>query len=164
IRAEYVKYMVRILTLLGRRDSDAGASAAAVMRLETALAQASRKLEDLRDPLKNYNRVSPAELERAHTPSVPWSERLPAWNVRPQAHLDDRADQGEGSREARCDPAQGRLSGPLERSLGARDRADLVLRQPHRDRALVVPALARPDQQARRPHRVAHDAADVQRV
>ena len=37
------------------------AAAQRVMAFETALAKASRKLEDLRDPEKNYNKLTPAE-------------------------------------------------------------------------------------------------------
>lgn len=83
IRQEYLAHLARDLRLLGR---GAGAAAAAqdVMDLETALASASRKLEELNDPLKNYHRLSPAEVTARYTPSVPWSEHLAAWSIRPE--------------------------------------------------------------------------------
>jgi putative endopeptidase len=83
-RAEYGKYLARLLRLLGRSEVDAGTAAGAVLRFETALAKVSRKLEDLRDPLKNYHRLAPAEFTRLHTPSVNWSAQLGAWNFRPE--------------------------------------------------------------------------------
>ena len=72
-----------MLTLLGRgRDASQGA-AANVMAFETALAKASRKLEDLRDPQKNYNKMAPADVTAKHTPSIVWTDRLAAWNLHP---------------------------------------------------------------------------------
>ena len=83
IREEYVAHMARTLGLLGRDSGHAKADAAAVMEFETALAQASRKLEDLRDPQKNYNKMTPADVTAKYTPSIVWSERLAAWNLHP---------------------------------------------------------------------------------
>lgn len=84
-RAAYVRHLGRMLRLLGRGDAAAtGAAALQVMRFETALAKASRPLEDRRDPLKNYNRIAPAELTLKYTPSIAWAERLAAWKVRPE--------------------------------------------------------------------------------
>jgi len=84
IRAAYVKHLARMLRLLGRSAADAEPAAAAVMRFETAMAKASRKLEDVRDPLNNYHRVAPADFTRVHMPSVNWTERLAAWNLSPE--------------------------------------------------------------------------------
>lgn len=56
IRAEYVKHIQNMLSLAKLTTSkDAGAK---VFAIEKSLAQASRKLEDTRDPYKNYNKVS----------------------------------------------------------------------------------------------------------
>lgn len=84
IRSAYVRYLARMLQLLGRSQATAEAGAAAVMRFESALAGASRKLEDVRDPHKNYHRMAPAEFTQAHTPSIDWSGRLAAWSLRPE--------------------------------------------------------------------------------
>ena len=84
LRAAYVKYLARMLKLSGRREADVDASAAAVVRLETALALVSRKLEETRDPLKNYHRFAPPDFTRTHTPSLDWGERLTAWHVQPE--------------------------------------------------------------------------------
>ncbi len=84
IRNEYVAHIARTLALLGRDVKQAQADAEQVMALETAMAKASRKLEDLRDPQKNYNKMTPAELTQKDTPLIAWNQYLAAWNLRPQ--------------------------------------------------------------------------------
>jgi putative endopeptidase len=83
IREEYVAHMARTLTLLGRDAAAAKTAATRVMAFETSLAKASRKLEDLRDPEKNYNKMTPADVTAKHTPAIVWADRLAAWNLRP---------------------------------------------------------------------------------
>jgi len=85
IRTEYVAHIARTLQLLGRDPASAKTSAQNVMVFETALAKASRKLEDLRDPVANYNKMTPALLTSKYTPSIAWSQRLAAWNIRPDS-------------------------------------------------------------------------------
>jgi len=84
IRKEYVAHIARTLVLLGREEASAEAAARRVMAFETELARASRKLEDLRDPQKNYNKMSPAELTAKYSPSIAWTDRLATWNLRPE--------------------------------------------------------------------------------
>lgn len=80
IRREYASHISAMLTLLGEpRDSAAGHSGA-VIALETRLARASRKLEDLRDPYRNYNRMSLGELDGL-APAMRWRALLPAMSV-----------------------------------------------------------------------------------
>ena len=55
IRTEYVSHLHNMLKLLGSDDASATKGATDVMAFETALAKVSRKLEDLRDPQRNYN-------------------------------------------------------------------------------------------------------------
>jgi putative endopeptidase len=81
-RSEYVAHLGRMLKLIGQSEENEKA-AADIMALETALAKASRKLEDLRDPQRNYNKMTPADFTRKHTPSIAWSTRLAAWNLKP---------------------------------------------------------------------------------
>jgi putative endopeptidase len=83
IREEYVAHLGRLLQLLGRDEAGAKAAAAQVMAFETALATASRKMEDLRDPQKNYNKMAPADLTAKYTPSILWAERLATWKLQP---------------------------------------------------------------------------------
>jgi putative endopeptidase len=82
IRDEYVAHIARTLVMLGRDDAGAKTAAANVMAFETALAKASRKLEDLRDPVANYNKMTPAQLTSKYTPSIAWSDRLAVFGVR----------------------------------------------------------------------------------
>jgi len=81
IRDEYVAHIARTLKMLGRDDAGAKTAAANVMAFETALAKASRKLEDLRDPVANYNKMTPAQLTSKYTPSIAWSDRLAVFGV-----------------------------------------------------------------------------------
>lgn len=81
IRTEYVAHVARMLQLLGRSERDARNESARIMQFETALATASRKREDLRDPVKNYNKMSPAQLTSGYTPSIDWSRRLDAMSL-----------------------------------------------------------------------------------
>ena len=75
IRAEYIKHVTRIFQLLGDDATHAATNAATVMALETELAGASRKLEDLRDPQANYNAMSLDGVAQL-APSIHWREFL----------------------------------------------------------------------------------------
>lgn len=82
VRQEYVAHLGRMLKLLGR-GRDAGEAADNVMAFETALAKASRKLEDLRDPEKNYHKMTPVDLTGKHSPLIDWDHRLSALGLQP---------------------------------------------------------------------------------
>ena len=75
LRREYVTHVQRIFALLGDAPAAAAANANAVMSIETDLARASRKLEELRDPQKNYHPMPLSGLS-ALTPAIPWNEYL----------------------------------------------------------------------------------------
>jgi putative endopeptidase len=75
LRREYVAHVGRMLRLLGDDPATATKHASTVLGVETELARASRKLEDLRDPIKNYNAMSLDGLARL-TPSIRWREHL----------------------------------------------------------------------------------------
>jgi putative endopeptidase len=75
IRTEYVSHVTRMFQLLGDDAAHAATNAATVMALETELAGASRKLEDLRDPQKNYNAMSLDGVAQL-APSIHWREFL----------------------------------------------------------------------------------------
>jgi putative endopeptidase len=64
IRNGYKTYIGRIFTLTGTAPADAEKKASAVMELETQLAKVSKKKEDLREPLENYNKYSIAALNK----------------------------------------------------------------------------------------------------
>jgi putative endopeptidase len=71
IRRAYVRHVASIFKLLGQDSTTANANAARVMALETSLAKSSRKLEALRDPYKNYNKLTLAQLDKL-TPGLDW--------------------------------------------------------------------------------------------
>lgn len=75
IRGEYVKHLAAMFKLLEQDEAAAAKSAATVMKLETDLAKASRKLEALRDPQKNYNKMAVSGLNKL-TPSISWKATL----------------------------------------------------------------------------------------
>ena len=50
------------------------------MKMETDLAKNSRKLEALRDPIKNYNKMTLAEF-KSSTPSIAWENVLPQLGI-----------------------------------------------------------------------------------
>ena len=70
-RAAYVAHVRTMLELLGDDPATAQAGAEAVLELETALARASKRPVELRDPVSNYNRRTLAELER-EAPGFAW--------------------------------------------------------------------------------------------
>jgi len=65
LRDQYVAHVTRMFILLGDAPDTAAAEAKTVMSLETQLAQASSTDVELRDPVANYHRMTPAELQTA---------------------------------------------------------------------------------------------------
>lgn len=82
-RQEYLAHLARLDQLLGANPAAAAASATRVMAFETGLAQVSRKLQDLRDPQRNYHKMTPTEVTQKYTPSIVWGEHLKAWGLEP---------------------------------------------------------------------------------
>ncbi len=62
LRAAYLVHVAKMFELSGQAKDAAAVSARTVLDLETALAGASRKLVDLRDPEANYHKVDRADL------------------------------------------------------------------------------------------------------
>lgn len=71
IRTAYGAHVARMLELAGEAPEAARARSAGILGLETKLAQASRRLVDLRDPEKNYNKFARARLTEV-TPDLAW--------------------------------------------------------------------------------------------
>ena len=72
VRAAYQQYLLETFEELGADSVTALKKCKAVFALETRLAKASRKLADLRDPYKNYNKMNLAALKRL-TPDFDWA-------------------------------------------------------------------------------------------
>ena len=75
IRHAYVAHMSRMLELGGSSPDSAKIEAAAIMILETKLAQGSRTIVDLRDPEKNYNKYERSALIKL-MPHFAWEDFL----------------------------------------------------------------------------------------
>lgn len=73
IRKEYVAHISRMFQLMGSDEPSANKYSVATMAMETDLAKASRKLEALRDPVKNYNKVAVEEINKM-CPAINWTE------------------------------------------------------------------------------------------
>ena len=80
IRNKYVQYISKMLALCGIEANKATTAAQNILQLETKLATASRKIEDLRDPYKNYNKMAVSELSTL-TNNINWTNYLPAIGV-----------------------------------------------------------------------------------
>lgn len=79
-RAAYIEHVTKMLTLLGEDAGKAAEDAKKIMGLETSLAKASRTRVELRDPQKNYNKMTQADLQKL-TPDWNWSDYFKAINV-----------------------------------------------------------------------------------
>jgi putative endopeptidase len=79
-RQAYREHVAKMFTLLGETPEDAAAHAGIVLDLETELAKASRARVDLRDPNKNYNKFTKAEL-LAKNPAIIWQVYLSERNL-----------------------------------------------------------------------------------
>ncbi|MBN8851711.1 MAG: metalloendopeptidase [Sphingobacteriales bacterium 50-39] len=75
VRKAYRHYLFLIFRRLEHDSIAAQQRAEAVFRLETRLAKASRKLEDLRDPIKNYNKLGLDALGKL-SPAISWNDWL----------------------------------------------------------------------------------------
>ena len=75
IRNEYVKYITKILTMTGEDATVAATAAKNILAMETKLATVSRKLEDLRDPYKNYNKMAVSDLTKMAA-NIDWAAYL----------------------------------------------------------------------------------------
>ena len=71
VRKAYTDYLFVTFRQLGADSTQAMKKTGAILQLETRLATASRKLEDLRDPYKNYNKMDVAALKRL-SPAFDW--------------------------------------------------------------------------------------------
>lgn len=84
IRNSYLSYITKVLSLSGIDSAKAAADAKAILALETRLAKASRKIEELRDPNRNYNKMAIADLPKM-APAIDWTNFLGKTGVQ---HID----------------------------------------------------------------------------
>ncbi|MEX0933997.1 MAG: M13 family metallopeptidase [Candidatus Paceibacterota bacterium] len=75
IRKKYIQHIVRGFALLDVPEKDARARAEEILHVETELAHATLKAEELRDVEKTYNKMTLAELSEK-TPRIDWGKYL----------------------------------------------------------------------------------------
>ncbi|MFI5148699.1 MAG: M13 family metallopeptidase [Bacteroidia bacterium] len=80
IRDEYKLYIKQLFILSGQTEAEAGKEMEDVMIVETKLAQASRKIEDMRDPYKNYNKYTWTSFLKL-SPNIEWQTIFSAFGV-----------------------------------------------------------------------------------
>lgn len=80
IREEYPNHLRKMFALIGDDEAKAAAAADDVYKIESALAKVSRKIEDLRDPFKNYNKYDVKTFE-TRISNVPLNTFLDAVNL-----------------------------------------------------------------------------------
>ena len=85
-REKYAAYMHKMLMLAGSSDTDATTAVAAVMKIETALAQARLSRVELRDPKVQDNPMSFAQLKTL-APHFDWDSDFAALNITREGHL-----------------------------------------------------------------------------
>ncbi|MGD1210044.1 MAG: M13 family metallopeptidase [Candidatus Acidiferrales bacterium] len=73
LRAGYIQHVTNMFKLMGDDDATAANEAKVVLDIETTLAKASTKREDLRDPEKNYHKLTLIQLGEL-TPHLAWTE------------------------------------------------------------------------------------------
>jgi putative endopeptidase len=83
IRTDYTdKYLPALLALSGWDEQKAEAGAKSAYAIEKFLADSSRKLENLRDPYHNYNKMTVADLNRL-TPGINWNTLFQTLELKP---------------------------------------------------------------------------------
>src|SRR5262245_62113672 len=79
-REKYIAHVTKMLTLLGQTPEKATEDAKKIMALETNLAEASRTRVQLRDPIKNYNKMAMRQLQDL-TPDWNWNDYFKSINL-----------------------------------------------------------------------------------
>lgn len=75
VRSAYRTHIEKLFRLMGRSAAEAKADADTLMRIETRLAKASMRKEDLRDPEKTYHKLSFSKLTSL-APTIDWRTYL----------------------------------------------------------------------------------------
>jgi len=81
-RAKFIEHMTNMFKLLGDDADKAAMNAKTVMAIQMRLANASKSQVELREPEKNYNKKSLAQLNEI-TPNFSWTEYMTTRGVPP---------------------------------------------------------------------------------
>ena len=80
LRDAYLAHVTKVFGLLGESPEAAARHAKTVMAIETSLAKPARTRVELRDPQKNYNKMTAAELQKL-MPDFKWDDYFKTLNV-----------------------------------------------------------------------------------
>ena len=80
LRDQYVEHVGKMLTLLGDPAAKASEGAKKMLAIETSLAKPARTRVELRNPEKNYNKMSQADLQKL-MPDLNWADYFKAINL-----------------------------------------------------------------------------------
>lgn len=80
IRDKYVKHIARMLVLTGEPEAQAASEATAILKFETALANAAMEIVARRDPKNQNNKMSLAQVQ-ALTPGFDWKRYFAAMHA-----------------------------------------------------------------------------------
>lgn len=83
-RKQMVNYATRLFMLTGNDSMAAAKKAADVLVLETEIAKSHLAPEDLRDPVKNYNKIPLASLEKL-SPNLNWNASFGKMGIHPDS-------------------------------------------------------------------------------
>src|SRR6266436_5017065 len=92
-REKYVAHVTKMLTLLGEPADKASDDAKKILALETKLAEASRTRVQLRDPIKNYNKMGTRQLQDL-TPDWNWNNYFNKINLVDPGDVNERVLRG----------------------------------------------------------------------
>jgi putative endopeptidase len=83
VRTDYTtNHLPTMLKLSGWDDAKAAKGAESIYKIEKFLADSTRKLEEMRDPYRNYNKMTLAKLNSL-TPNINWAEQFKAMEYKP---------------------------------------------------------------------------------
>jgi putative endopeptidase len=71
IREKFTQYVANIFGIMGYDNAKAQSAAAQLLKMETNMAQFSRKREDTRDPFTNYHKMTISQLSSL-APTIDW--------------------------------------------------------------------------------------------
>lgn len=80
-RQKFLEHIANYFVLTGMPKEKATDQAAAILKLETAIAISHLSPVELRDPKRNYNKMSVAELEKI-SPNIAWSSALQKMGIK----------------------------------------------------------------------------------
>ncbi|RRB00998.1 M13 family metallopeptidase [Larkinella rosea] len=75
VRTAFLKYITQLFTLTGVDSTTARKKAEGILAFETTLAKSHKAPAELRDPIKNYHKLSVPELTKL-TPNIDWKSFL----------------------------------------------------------------------------------------